>query len=662
MADGKLVFLRPASGDGRLVLGDAPAGAPPQKITGLVFSRPASGSGKLTFGKWTQGGAVQIPDAPLGIDAGFAGDGAATVRLLSGTALRIDAGFAADMPSSAALAWDANVSRGGLRHELHQHWQPAIALAAAARQHWQQTLPLHTAAAARWQHAQPLHAGLRPVMREATRLRAAAAGRWQEADARRAAARQHWQEAIRLRDAAQARWQDADRLRGAAVLAWQETIRLRAALHAHWQDGLPARASARTGYGDGLRLRITLAPHWQEAWRPRAGVSRLPPIPPPPGPPPCYDPARLGLLVFDTPYTGDGRLVFVCHRAGPGPDPEPAQWVIPLLRVYMAVHSISAVLLPSLERVQLSNVSIASDDDGYAWHLSATGPEHLLDQLAPVSGLPARIRVTINGIQWVFAVEPPQRTRAFGDFKAQVRGSSVTSLLGSPYMPEQAWSSELSLTAQQIVAQALEFTGVAIDWGLNDWIVHAPAWSHMGSPLSVAQRVAEAAGAVVRSHRTDPVLIFAPKYPHMPWEWPTAPLNVQMPGQIITKDTLEPIAAAQFDTVYVSGTVGGSVKGHVVRAGSAGVVPAQPVVDALMTHEVAARQRGSAILAAAAITKRQPITVPLLTGGTTPGLILPGYLIEVVEPGETWRGLVRGITVTEGSPMVHQALTVERAL
>jgi hypothetical protein len=48
----------------------------------------------------------------------------------------------------------------------------------------------------------------------------------------------------------------------------------------------------------------------------------------------------------------------------------------------MTVHSISAVLLPSLERVQLKGVSISSDDDGYAWTLSASGPEHLFDQLA----------------------------------------------------------------------------------------------------------------------------------------------------------------------------------------------------------------------------------------------------------------------------------------
>ena len=627
MADGKLVFLRPASGSAQLVLGDAHAGS-------------------------------IVPDANLAIDAGFASDAAANVCLAYGRPLAVDAGFDGEGAADVRLLWDANVSRGGLRHELRSHWQPALTLAAGLGAAWQQAQPLHLGTQARWQLANTQRGAVRGHWQDAERQRTAVATRWQQGELRRAGVDLLWQEAERLRAAALTRWQHGELRRAAVRSHWQETLRLRAAVTSHWQQGQQRHVHLLTSYGDGLPVRLPLRAHWQEAWRPRSGVSQLPKPPEPR--PPCYDPARLGLLVFDTPYTGDGRLVFVCRRAGP--DPEPPQYVIPLLRVYMTVHSISAVLLPSLERVKLDNVSITSDDDGYAWHLSASGPMHLMDQLAPVGGAPARVRVTIDGIQWVFAIEPPERSRRFGERQAQVRGSSVTALLGAPHMPERAWTSTVALTAQQIVAAALEFTGVTVDWGLSDWLVPAEAWSHQGSPLSVAQRVAEAAGAVLRSHRTDATLAFAPKYPHMPWAWPAAAPNVQMPGQIITQDTLQHIAAAQFNAVYVAGTTAGGVLGHVVRTGSAGDVLAPQITDPLITHEVAARQRGSAVLAAAAIIKRQPITVPLLTGGTNPGLILPGYLIEVAEPGETWRGLVRGITITAGMPTVRQALSVERAI
>lgn len=620
----------------------------------LVFSTPPDGSGRLVFGD--QGGGVVAPDAVFGIDTDLPGLGSLT--LAAGPSLALDVplpGLDGDVP----LGWDANVSRGGLRAELQAHWQQrAQPVAAALATHWQQAMPLRVGTAVRWQDAAPARGALTAAWQEAERLRAGVASHWQEGQRLRAALDVRWQDAVRLRAGVASRWQEGEHRRAAVLTHWQETLRLRAGVASHWQEAQPRRALVASEWGHGRPVRIHVHAHWQEAMRPRSGVTQ-PPKPPEPRPP-CYDPATLGRLVFDTAISGDGRLVFICHRSGT--DPEPPRYVIPLLRVYVTVHSTSAHLLPSLEPVALQGIVIGANDDGFGWTLQASGPEHLMDQLAPVAGLPARVRVTLDGIQWVFAVERPERSRKFGERKVQVRGSSVTALLGADYMPEQAWSSVTDLTAQQLVERALEFTGVTVDWGLPDWLVPASAWSHMGTPLSVARRVAEAAGAVVRSHRTEPVLQFAPQYPLMPWEWAAATPDVRMPGQIITSDTLQYLAPPRYNAVYVSGSTDGGTKGHVVITGSAEDMLAPPVVDALITHEIAARQRGRAVLAAANITARQPITVPLLTGGTNPGLILPGYLIEVAEPGETWRGLVRGLSITAGMPTVRQALTVERAL
>ncbi len=453
--------------------------------------------------------------------------------------------------------------------------------------------------------------------------------------------------------------QEATRLAVGTLQRLEQGLRLRGVRLQRFEDATPLAAPVRSAFRDARQQSAVWAARYEEARKPAAGIT--PPIEPP-RPEPCYVPQVPAHLVFDL-AAGFGPpvdLVFVCERHV-GPDPEQPQFIIPLLRVYMTVHTIDAVLLPGLERVPLSSVSISTNDDGFGWSMTASGPMQLMDQLAPSGGVPQRVRVTIDGIDWVFACEPPERSRKFGERGVQVRGSSITALLGAPHMPAGMWSSSTARTAQQLIAQALEFTGVDLDWRIDDWLVPAGAWSHQGTPLSVAQRIAEAAGAVLRSHRTEATLQIAPRYPHMPWAWPSATPTVRMPGQIITADTLQAVGSARYDAVYVSGQTAGGVLGHVVRSGSAGDVLASQVTDALITHELAARQRGGAILAAAAITRRQPITVPLLTGGTAPGLILPGYLIEVVEPEETWRGLVRGITVTAGLPTVRQQLDVERA-
>lgn len=626
MADGKLIFLRPATGSGKLVLGDTHAGS-------------------------------IVPDIALGIDAAFDGDGAADLRVDYGRPFAVDAEFLGEGAAGVQLLWDANVSRGGLRHELRSHWQPAQALAVAAVAPWQQAQPERLAAQTRWQQGEARSGAVRAPWREAGRVRAAAATHWQQGQLRRAAVDALWQESERLRAAAAIYWQSSGALRAAVRAHWQEMLRLRRADRNHWQHGQQRHAHLATRYGDGLPVRLPLRPHWQEAWRPRSGVSVLPK---PPVPTPCYDPARLGLLVFDTPYTGDGRLVFICHRAGPGP--EQPQFVIPLLRVYMTVHTIEAVLLPGMDRLPLKGITVSSDDDGFGWNLTASGPaDPLLDMLSPVNGEPKQVKVSIDGIDFVFAVEQPERSRRFLEHAVQVRGSSVTALLGAPHLAESAWSTSVTMTAQQIILQALQFTGVDLDWRIDDWLVPTAAWSHQGTPLSVAQRVAEAAGAVLRSHRTLPTLQVAPRFPRVPWEWGAATPNVVMPGQIITTDSLQSTAGVEFNAVYVSGSVQGAIVGHVVRTGTIGDVLAPEVSDRLVTDVVSARQRGISVLSAAALKRRQTMTVPLLTGGTNPGLILPGYLIQVQEPGETWRGLVRGITVTTGVPTVRQQLVVERA-
>ncbi|MNV82243.1 hypothetical protein D3C71_1759660 [compost metagenome] len=163
----------------------------------------------------------------------------------------------------------------------------------------------------------------------------------------------------------------------------------------------------------------------------------------------------------------------------------------------------------------------------------------------------------------------------------------------------------------------------------------------------------------MRSHRTDAQLIVAPRYPSLPWEWAAATVNVQMPGQIMTTDNLARKDNPEWEAVNVVGeTVG--VEGHVVRRGTAGAVLAPAVIDPLITHADAASQRGRSVLGPAGLGYSHTMTVPLLTGGTNPGLILPGYLLQVDEPGLSWRGLVRGITVTESNPTVRQQLVVER--
>lgn len=527
------------------------------------------------------------------------------------------------------LASDAvlNYTRGGLRRVVATFGMPWVEASASAVETY---APMHHADALDEGRSSPWGSGA-PMQQHQRAL-------WVPADVLDRERIAPWQ-------------QFARRLQQASVQPWGLSRTLDAAARAPWGQfaGRPALSAFAAWVAARVSDQQANSPWGQFAARPALALR------------PRWPTARSADMEQWIPWVRYGRPLDPGWGVvtPPGSVDEPL-YQIPLLRCYVTVHSIQAVLLPSAERVQLSGVSISSNDDGFGWSLSATGPEHLIDQLALVDGLPARVRVTIDGIDWVFAVDPPERTRKFAERKVSVVGQSATALLGDPYMPASNWDNAAApFTAQQLVAQALEFTGVGIDWGITDWLVPAGAWSFQGTPLAVAQRVAEAVGAVVRSHRTDETLQFAPRYPALPWEWDATPLDVQMPGQLMTSDGLQNRRNPDWEAVYVLGQTHGQ-KGHVVRTGTAGAVLAPQVIDSLITHPDAARQRGSAVLGAAGRGYTQNMTVPLLTGGSYPGLILPGYLLQVDEPGQSWRGLVRGITITESTPTVRQQLVVER--
>ncbi|GEQ76470.1 hypothetical protein CTTA_3475 [Comamonas testosteroni] len=422
------------------------------------------------------------------------------------------------------------------------------------------------------------------------------------------------------------------------------------------QSAMPLVAGVSTDHQTARPWLLGFAVRYQEAVPPPPGISKRPGPPVDPEPPVdrCYVPDPR--LLFKALAARDGRLIFVCEH---GIAPQP-QFVIPLLPVYMQVHHLTAHLLPSLEPVVLTDVTIAADDDSYCWSLSANGPEHLLDQLAPVGGLPQRLQVGIDGMQFVFAVTSTARSRSFDRRRVAVQGVSVTSLLAAPYMPRTTWISDADADAQQLARAALEFTGVSLDWQISDWLVPAGAWSFQGTPLQAVLRMAQSVNAVVRSHRTAEQLIVAPRYPVLPWEWGAAVPDVQMPAAVIVTDELRPDPRAEYNAIYVAGGSVGGVLGHVVRSLSARDKLAPQIQDDLITHADAARMRGSWALAASGNKLQHSISMPVLTGGTNPGILNPGQLLEVADTDGTWRGLVRGVSVSASMPRVRQQVTVER--
>jgi hypothetical protein len=335
-----------------------------------------------------------------------------------------------------------------------------------------------------------------------------------------------------------------------------------------------------------------------------------------------------------------------------------ADYVLAAANSYNVVHNVTVVDLRDDSAVSFDNMSFGTDDSSVCWTLNASGPAELFARFTTPGNTPV-IAVTIDGMLWNFVIEGVRRTRNFGKSSVAVTGRSQTIIAGEPYQFPQNWINEGPATAAQLVDQAQLYTGMEVEWLLDDWLVPDKVWTFAGTPLAVAKRVAESVGAVVRSSRADFRLALMPRYRDLPNAWPTVAPDVEIHITAAMTDSYDRADQPAYNGVYVSGQQQGAV-GRVYLAGTLGDRLAPLVTDLLLTDIEGVRQRGEAILGAAGPQARVQMTLPVLTGAGQPGVLELGMLCRIVGDGPTWWGAVRAVSVAVVLPSVLQVITLER--
>ena len=599
----------------------------------LVFLRPADNTGRLVFNDDTSG-----PDAPS-------------------VEISIDAVFADDMASGTVqLLWDANVIRGE-RAEVRTHWQEADPVAARAATHWQPAQPIAARAATHWQQGEAASGRAQLRWQNSQALSGRAGVRWQDGAALRLAMLNRWQEAERLRAGMGVHWQDGQALRLAMAVRYQEAIRLRLAAATTWQDGSARSARVVHRASDAQPVRLGVSLHWQDARRPPIGISTVTP-PVVPQPEPCYDPATLGRLEFTEPWANDGRLVFVCTRAT---QPElPAGIVIPVRSLYMTVNTIILRRVAGNIELPADSFQMSLDADSTTWSWSANVQGASLDLLAPESGEPVELEAVINGVAYRLASEDVSRTRRFGKSSLSVSGRGLSAELDAPYALTQNFGNPgAAFTAQQLALAALTINGAgigwAVDWGLVDWLVPTGAWNHQGTHLSAVNAIAAAAGGYVQPHRTARTLRVLPRYPAAPWDWGAITPDFELPSAPVVVEGIKWVTRPAYNRVHIGDQAQG-VLYEVTRGGTAGDVSAPMVVDPLVGHADAGRQRGISILGDTGQQASVSLSLPVLP---ETGLIVPGQFVRYVDGATTRLGLVRSSSLAWERPKLRQTLTLE---
>ncbi|NMG29365.1 hypothetical protein [Aromatoleum evansii] len=499
----------------------------------------------------------------------------------------------------------------------------ALPLATGTRPRDQGMLPTQRPSRVRHQHGAALESGLRPRHADHERARRALRQRHQSGLAAAAGSRPRHAEQIRTRQH-------------------------RRADH---QSGLPLDRAARTRAHNGLPTAIRRSIRHQQAVPLPVGMWRPDPVTEPPVPNPYSSPVH---LLFWRLNDGTTNLRFGNRPPAPGV-------VIPVREFYLVINTVTLVRADNGAPVPARQFSASIDVDSWTWSWSATLPASAFGTVrSPALGEQVELIATLNGSPLRLVVERIGRERRFGDGWVKASGRGRAAWLADPYAAIETRTNAQARTARQLLEDALTINGVSIgwtvDWRITDWLVPAGAWSHQGTYMDAATRIAEAGGAYVQGHASDQTLIVLPRYPAAPWAWSSLTPDLELPEDVVEVEGIEWTDRAAYNAVYVTGGSTGGRHDRILRTGTGADRVAPQIVDSLATAPEMTRQRGLAALSDTGRQARITLRLPVLP---ETGLITPGKLIRYIESGTPRLGLSRALEVSHDYPQLWQTIQVE---
>jgi hypothetical protein len=267
---------------------------------------------------------------------------------------------------------------------------------------------------------------------------------------------------------------------------------------------------------------------------------------------------------------------------------------------------------------------------------------------------PATVEVTLGTDKWRFVIEEVDQPLSFGSQNVSIRGRSLAAAASFPYQAQESWLADSITTAAQVCTLANTFTGVEVDWRVQDWIVPEGGWSATADPLGVVRQFAAAVRADVEAHQTEMKITVRPRYPLAPNLWASSAPDVQIPWQAVEFARQERADQPGYDAVLVAGQqTGGTLIARL--AGTSGSLQAPMVTDALLTDTPALTELATTLLYGYGGKVRETRTLQMHGG-----VIARGSLVRCVEPTATWSGLVRSVSVAATFDKARQTLGIER--
>ena len=430
----------------------------------------------------------------------------------------------------------------------------------------------------------------------------------------------------------------------------------------------PLLVSCARAHYWGKALRSCHIVRYQRAVRPPCEYYPIPLPPPPPDLSPCRirPPSdRLPLPFARRRISRDSArlaLPLRCWHDGDTND-------LPILPGYIMHNKITADL--NGEPLDLLALTLTTDTASYCWQgditLSPASFAKLkIDQRA--AGDEAVITLRINGNRWDILAEDYRDTRKFIGHSYTVTGRSITAKLGADYAKGRHSKYDAARYARQIADEQLNLLPYRIAaWEAVDWLIPGDSYTVSGqTPIEVIADLAKAAGAFVESHPYEAQLFVRPIWRQPAWSKPTPALTI--PANLILSVSGQRRISERCNAVRITPAAeqigGAKAKGGLVyREGTDQQPEASTLTHAAYTDTDVMRAAGIHALSETGTHKTETVTLPWTEKYQLP-LASLGAVWAFAEQGQTWQGVIKGISVAVeldgGAPVVTQTVTIDR--
>ena len=432
----------------------------------------------------------------------------------------------------------------------------------------------------------------------------------------------------------------------------------------------PLLVSCTRQHGWSLSLRGCHIVRYQRAVRPPCEYYPIPLPPPPPDQSPCRirPPShQLPLPLSRRRINRDSARLALPLRCWHDSDTND----LPILPGYVMHNKITADV--GGEPLDLLALTLTTDTASYCWQgditLSPASFAKLgIDQRA--AGDEAVITLRINGNRWDILAEDYRDTRKFIGHSYTVTGRSITARLGADYAKGRHQKYNEARYARQIADEQLNLLPYTLAaWEAVDWLIPGDTYTVSGqTPIEVIADLARAAGAYVESHPYEPQLFVRPVWRQPAWGKPTPALTI--PANLILSVSGQRRISERANAVRITPAaeqVGGNkAKGGLVyREGTDQQPEASTLTHAAYTDSDVMRAAGIHALSETGTHKIETVALPWAEKYQLP-LATLGAVWAFAEAGQTWQGVIKGISVAveldNGAPVVTQTVTIDRYL